>query len=63
MKKNFSRTIGPIPTKLDRMHPLKKEIQVCSNEGLCSFPRGDNYKIAKIRQNLKIFFLITIGPI
>ena len=39
-------------------------IQVCSKEGPCPFPRGNNYKIAKIhRQNLKIFFSRTTRPI
>ena len=38
-------------------------IQVCSNEGPRSFPRGDNYEIAKIHyRNLKICSR-TIGPI
>ena len=34
-----------------------KGIQVCSNEGLCPFTRGDNYDIAKyideIKKNLR----------
>ena len=44
----FSRTTGPISTKLATNHPRVKLIEVCSNEGLCPFPRGDNYKRAKI---------------
>ena len=41
-----------------------KGIQVCSNEGPCPFPRGDNFEIAKIHwQNLKIFFSRTTWPI
>jgi hypothetical protein len=44
----FSRTTGPIVTKLDTNHPLVKGIQVCSKE-LDSFsPRGDNSKRVKI---------------
>ena len=45
---SVSRTFGPISTKLGTNHLLVKGIQVCSTEGLCPFPRGDNYKIAKI---------------
>ena len=43
----FSRTTGLISTKLSTKHPWAKGIQVCSNEGP-PFPKGDNYKIAKI---------------
>ena len=39
----FSRTTGPISTKLGTKHPRVKGIQVCSNEGPHPFPRGDNY--------------------
>ena len=47
-----------ISTKLSTKHPLVKGIQVCSNEGPCSFPRGDNYDIAKIHwQNFKNLLL------
>ena len=56
----FSRTTGPISTKLGTKHPWMKWIQVCSNEGPCPFPRGDNYEIAKIHwRNLKTFFSRT----
>ena len=48
LKLFFSRTTELISTKLGTKHPWMKGIQVCSNEGLCPFPRGDNYKIAKI---------------
>ena len=41
-----------------------KGIQFCSNEGPRTFPRGDNYEIAKIHwQIFKIFFSRTTGPI
>ena len=40
----FFRTTGPISTKLDTKHLWVKGIQVYSNEGPCSFPRGDNDK-------------------
>ena len=70
----FSRTTGPISTilisrhdisfKLGTKHVWVMGIQVCSNEGPHPFPRGDNYKIAKIHwQNLKIFYFRTTGPI
>ena len=39
-------------------------IQICSNEGSCSFSRGDNNEMARIHiQTLNIFFLRTTGPI
>ena len=51
-------------TKLGTKHPWGKGIQVCSNEGPCSFSRGDNYKMVKIHwRNLKIFFSRTTEPI
>ena len=44
-----------------------KGSQVCSNEWLSPFPKGDileNYEIAKRRRrNIKIFFSRTTGPI
>jgi hypothetical protein len=44
----FSRTTGPILTKLGTNHPWGKGILNCSNEGDCSSPRGDNHKRIKI---------------
>jgi hypothetical protein len=44
----FSRTKGPILTKLGINHPWEGGIQVCSNEGDCPSPRGDNSKTVKI---------------
>ena len=44
----FSRTTGPISTKLVTMHPWVKGIQVYSNEGPSPFPWGDNCVRAKI---------------
>ena len=46
--KIFSRTFGPISTKLGTKHPYVKGIQVSSNEGPRPFPSGDNIVIAKI---------------
>ena len=40
--------MGPISTKLGTKHPWVMGIQVCSNEGPCPIPRGDNYKKGKI---------------
>ena len=55
-----SRTTGPISTKLGTKHPWVKGSQVCSNEGPCPFPKGENYEIAKIHwPNIKIFFSRT----
>jgi hypothetical protein len=44
----FSRTTGPILTKLDTNHPWVKEIQVYSKEGDSPSPRGDNSERVKI---------------
>ena len=45
----FSRTTGPIFTKLGTKHPWLMGTQVCSNEGSRPFPRKENYEIAKIQ--------------
>jgi hypothetical protein len=59
----FSRTTGPILTRLGTDHLWGKGFQVCSNEGDCSSPRGDNSKSIKIHWKfLKIFFSITSWP-
>ena len=51
-------------TKLCINHSWVSGIQVCSNAGPYPFPRGDNFKIAKIHwQILKIFFSRTTVPI
>ena len=34
--------------QLGTKHPYVKGIQVCSKKGRRPFPRGDNYKLAKI---------------
>jgi hypothetical protein len=44
----FSRTIGPILTRLGTNHPWVEGIQVCSNEGDSPSPKGDNSKRVKI---------------
>jgi hypothetical protein len=44
----FSRTTGPILTRLGTNHPWGKGFQVCSNEGDCPSPRGDNSETVKI---------------
>jgi hypothetical protein len=44
----FSRTTGPILTKVGTNHPWGEGIQVCSNEGDCPSSRGDNSKTIKI---------------
>jgi hypothetical protein len=44
----FSRTTGPILTRLDTNYPYVERIQVCSNEGDNPFPRGDNSERVKI---------------
>jgi hypothetical protein len=37
----FSRTTGPILTRLGTNHPWGKWIQVCSNEGDCALLQGE----------------------
>jgi hypothetical protein len=44
----FSRTIGPILTRLGTNYPWVKVIQVCSKEGDNPSPRGDNSERVKI---------------
>jgi hypothetical protein len=44
----FSRTTGPILTRFGSNNPWRKRIQVCSKEGDCPSPRGDNSKRVKI---------------
>ena len=39
-KKSFSTE--PVSVKNDTRQPRVKEIQVCSNEGQCPFPWGDD---------------------
>jgi hypothetical protein len=49
---DFSRTTGPILTKLGTNHPWSKGIQFYSNEGDSPSPRGDN----SLRVNLHRIF-------
>jgi hypothetical protein len=59
---DFSRTTGPILTKLAQII-LGGGIQVYSNEGDCPSPRGDNSKRVKIHWKfLNIFFSRTSRP-
>jgi hypothetical protein len=44
----FSRTTGPILTRLSTNHPWVKGIQFCSKEGDSPSPRGDNSERVKI---------------
>ena len=58
--KIFSRTTGPISTKLWKEHPWVKWIYVRSNERPRPFPRGHNNEIGKKHwRNLKTFSRIT----
>jgi hypothetical protein len=47
---DFSRTTGPILTRLGTNHPWVKGIQVCSKEGDSPSPRGDNSERVKIQR-------------
>jgi hypothetical protein len=61
----FTRTTGPIITRLDTNHPWGKGIKVSSNEWESSSPRGDNSKKSKNTLKLnkkKIFFSRTSRP-
>ena len=40
--------LGQFQPNLAQIILWVKGIQLCSNEGSCPFPRGNNYKIAKI---------------
>jgi hypothetical protein len=45
----FSRTTGPILTRINiKLIILGEGIQICSNEGDCPSPRGDNSKRIKV---------------
>jgi hypothetical protein len=60
----FSRTTGPILSRLDTNDFGAEGILNYSNEGDCSSPRGDNSKRVKIFWNFKnIFFSRTSRPI
>jgi hypothetical protein len=54
----FSRTTGPILTKLGTNHPWGEGILNCSNEGDCPSLRGDNHKRVK-----QIWFLRNLSSI
>jgi hypothetical protein len=54
--KTFSRISKPNSIKFSTNYSWIKGIQVCSNEGECPSPRGDNSKRVKVHwQFLKIF--------
>ena len=60
----FSRTTGPISTKINLNHYLVKGIHVCSNEESRPFPKGDYYVLAKIHWWVcEIIFSRTTGPV
>jgi hypothetical protein len=46
----FSRTIGPILTRLGTNHPWRERIQVSLKEGHCPSPKGDNSERVKIHR-------------
>ena len=50
-KKIFSKTTGPISTKIGRHHPWLKRSQVCTNEGTRPIRRGNNYEKGKIHRH------------
>jgi hypothetical protein len=53
----FSRTTGPILTRLGTNYPWRKRIQLSLKEGDSPFLRGDNCERVKIhRKFLEIFF-------
>jgi hypothetical protein len=59
----FSRTGGPILTKLGTNYSWGKGIHISSNEGDCPSPRGYNSKRVKIHwKYLKIFFSRASWP-
>jgi hypothetical protein len=59
----FSRTTGPILTRLSTNHLWRKRIQVSLKEGDRPSSRGDNRERVKIdRKIFKIFFSRTSQP-
>jgi hypothetical protein len=59
----FSRTTGPILTRLGTNHPWRERNQVFLKEGDSPSPWGDNSKRVKInRKFLEIFFSRTSWP-
>jgi hypothetical protein len=46
----FSRTIGPILTRLDTNYVWVKVIQMCSRKGDSPSPRGDNSERVKMHR-------------
>jgi hypothetical protein len=59
----FSRTTGPILTRLGTNHPWGEGILNSSNEGDCPSPRGDNHKRVKIHWKYLKIFSRTSRPI
>jgi hypothetical protein len=59
----FSRTTGPVLTRLGTNYPWEEGILNCSNEGDCPFPRGYNRKRVKIHWKFVKIFSKTIWPI
>jgi hypothetical protein len=56
----FSRTSGPILTRVDTNYPWVKGIKICSKEGDSLSPMGDNSERVNIHCKLfKIFFSRT----
>jgi hypothetical protein len=47
-KNLFSKTTGPILTRLITNYSWGEGIEICSNEGGCPSPRGDNSKIVEV---------------
>ena len=63
LKMFFSRTTGPISTKLCTKHPWGKLIQVCSNEGQPLLQGEIKIKHQKYTDKFKeIFFTTTTRP-
>jgi hypothetical protein len=44
----FSKTTGPVVIRHTTNHTWGEGIQVCSNEGGCPSPRGDNDERVKV---------------
>jgi hypothetical protein len=59
LKVFFSRTTGPILTRLATNYPWGKGIQVCSIDRDCLSPRGDNSETKKYTE---IFFKKSPTP-
>ena len=49
-------------TKISTKHPWVMRIQMCSNEGPCPFPKGNNHEKLKKNQGVDFLKRNQLGP-